>query len=521
MTGIPQFETPIPGIPSDQQALLTLVRKRIPAYQTDDRFEQSNHFKGVIYVAVCAIANSMLGASVKAFRRERGISKIAKSFAAANPGQRDHELVELEHDHPLSKLLARPNQRQTFKDILQGWTIQYHLTGQARHWCVSNMLGEPLEVYTLPTALMLPVPPSSRYPNGGWRITPWRGAGAFIPGLGMMSPGAIIDARDMIEHRAYHPLSLTDGYSPLTAGSIQLDVLESIDQSRKSAMDHGFNPDAVIAVQGASPEVLKRVQADFESEHLGSDRHRKVLFTSGNGVDVDKLSTSPKEMDYGSGHDQMTKFALALFGVPPSIAGLSEATSYSQLYASLKQFYSLKMKPHCADIAEVLTRELAEKFGDDFLIQIEPPTIDDRDFDEKQWQDDAGHGAVTWNEYRGRKGLEPVDGGDVLMASGAPGQQPDPNADPSMMGGDDPEAGDPADDGQLSDEDLQGVSPDDVVEQSTLAMLGAAGDDEPTDMPGMIAKSYFDSQKHPRGNPHNKGQFSSNGQGAPAAVEQK
>ena len=500
-----------PKVSDDAKILLSQLRRDPPGQATDNRLVQSFKDTGIPYLAITAIANALAGSTVRVKLRNDSpdIQVVAKSATQANAHQRDHELVDAPRDHPLCKLFTRLNPNDTFEDVMTDIVLQYCLTGTAPIWLVPSKLGPPCELYVLKTGLMLAGPASPEYPGGTWRYQQYYPAGPYgmmpSPASGM---GILIDARQVKRFRLRHPLWSWDGYSPLTAGGVQLDVLNAIDESRKSAMDHGFNPDAIATVAGASSDSLARVRADFENKHGGARNARKIAFTNGTGIDIKPLSTNPKEMDYGSGWDQMVKYALALFGVPPGTAGIAEATSYAQLYASLRQFYSLKMQPLAKALGSFLTKHLAETVDPDAVIQIDVPDIDDKEFEQKKWDSAAQNGFVSANEYRGAVlSLPPQDGGDSIPAIEQQKQA---------------EMAQQQQDQQSQQQAQEPQTPDDAVAHGVLGMLGVDpnGDDQqeqPQEGQPDVQKAMpgkFDENKHKR----DHGKFSSTG-GASAVAK--
>lgn len=493
-----------PKVSTDGQILLAQLRRDPPGQATDNRLVQSFKDTGIPYLAITAIANALAGSTVRVKLRNDSpdIQPVTKSTSQANSQQRDHELVDAPRDHPLCKLFTKLNPNDTFEDVMTDIVLQYCLTGTAPIWLVPSKLGPPCELYVLKTGLMLAGPASPEYPGGTWRYQQYYPAGPYgtmpSPASGM---GILIDARQVKRFRLRHPLWSWDGYSPLTAGGVQLDVLNAIDESRKSAMDHGFNPDAIATIAGADKAGLDRAKAEFENKHGGARNARKIAFTNGSGIDIKPLSTNPKEMDYGSGWDQMVKYALALFGVPPGTAGIAEATSYAQLYASLRQFYSLKMQPLAKALGSFFTKHLAETVDPDAVIQIDVPDIDDKEFEQKKWDSAAQNGFVSANEYRGAVlSLNPQEGGDTIPAIEQQKQA---------------EMAQQQQDQQAQQQAQEPQTPDDAVAHGVLGMLGVDpnGDDQqeqpqevqPDVQKGMPGK--FDENKHKR----DHGKFSSTG----------
>lgn len=485
------------------KVLLTQFRKDVPGFATDNRLVQSSKDTGIPYLAICAIGNALAGSTIRVKLRN---NSIRKSATAANQNQNDHELTDAPTDHPLCRLFTYINPNDTYEDFAMDTAIQYFTTGTAPLWFVPSKLGPACEIYVLKTALLMAVPISPPYPYGAWKVQQFFPSGAYglFPSQ-QSSAGATIDARQVKRFRGRHPLWNWDGYSPLTAGGVQLDVLNAIDESRKAAMDHGFNPDAVVTIEGVNQETLNRTATSMNNTHGGARNARKIAFFNGKSVSVDKLSTAPKDMDYEKGWDQMVKYALALFGVPPGTAGIAEATSYAQLYASLRQFYSLKMQPFAKAFGAFLTKHVAEDIDKNAVIQIDVPDIDDKEMEQKKWEAAAMNGFVSRNQFVGATlSLPPEEGGDTIPAI-QQAQQMQQQQDMAAQQAQEPQ------------------TPDDAVAHGVLGMLGVDPNEGDAGQPGQeqpeqqpVTKAMpgkFEETKHKR----DHGKFShSAGAGGPS-----
>lgn len=440
-----------------------------PGPATDNRIEQSYHFTGVIYTAICARMSGLAGstarvmkrnsqpnfASKKARRLERQNRLLVRKSGspAPTPAMRGGDYTEAPASDPFVRLFERVNENDTWPDFMSQWVMQQDLTGTAFLWNRPSLLGfdaPPAEFYILPTALMGAFIPAflegGAYPYGAWRVLPYYPSGLYgmLPST-LVASGAVLDGRTVKRHRRPHPLYRWDGYSPLTAGGVQFDVLESIDQSRKAAMDHGFRPDAIATIKGATKETLDTLTTAFEQSQGGARNAHRILFGNGDNLDVETLNTAPREMDYGAGWDQMVKVSLAILGVPPAVAGLVEASSYSQLFASLKQFHTLNLGPLARSIGAFLTKNVVAPHDRDTVVQIDLPEIDDKEMELKKEDFLAKYGLQTINEARGWAGLEEVPWGDVPIGKGGaeeggglPGQPDNPATDAGVIqpGGD-------------------------------------------------------------------------------------
>ncbi len=462
-------------------ALADQFRRDVSGSWTDNRLEQASHYRGIIYIAIRALMDAILSSSIQINRKHRKyhttslrrqekgqdaesyylkamdelgakfvkslesikdfsadkfievsqshastMSKLEAAFHKAlptpNTNSQDEQFRPFDDpDHSLVKLIDIPNRTETFNELLAQIVLQYHLTGSGLLWGNPNNFGVPAELYVLPTALCYPQPADPQYPEGWWRVTQYYPSG----GYGMLpSPlaggGAPVDGRDIFVFKNPHPLWRWDAMSPLTAGAIQLDILESIDQARWTAMECGLTPDMVLLAPGVQQSHLDVYLERLKQTNIGKRNYRKVMAIGGDQgdakFDVKFPSTSAKDMDFSSGWDQMTAFALSLFGVPKSVAGLATTGSYAELYAALKQFHTLTLRPLVSRLGVWLTRHLAHIWGDDLAIQLDLPTIDDQQLQETQLQTDLAHDGLTYNEYRAIRGRKPVVGGDVLCS---------------------------------------------------------------------------------------------------------
>lgn len=409
------------------QVLLQNLRADPPGQPSDNRLQQSQHYKGVIYVAIKALVDAISAATIKVTKKrlqhsgllKRGTVTKAMPTPGTMPDDQDQETIT-DKRHSLVQLIDMPNKQDTFADLLTDLIIQNALTGTGLLWANPDQNNLPAELYVLPTALCWPQPISPEYPKGSWLVTQYYQSGIFgnVPSA-VTGAGARVDGRDIWRFKNRHVLWRWDGYSPLTAGQVQLDILEAVDLARWAAMDTGLTPDAVLLAPGLDQQQLNSVLSSIQQTSAGRRNHRKILGLGG-GTDDAKFdlkfpNTTAKDMDFSSGWEQMVSFALALFGVPKSIAGLSSATSYAELYAGLKQFHTLTLMPLAAKLGAFFTMHLARLWGDDLAIQIELPTINNEEQDAERFNSDCANSLVTYNEARMKRGYPPVEGGDVLL----------------------------------------------------------------------------------------------------------
>jgi hypothetical protein len=425
---------PDPAAKMQAAGFLALQRRNPPQVSTDNRLSQSRHFHGVSYIAIKArmdLAGSCTYELLKRRKPNRNKSTfgpggtVAKAVSSAQQSGRDEDYTPFDDlDFAPARLMANPNPNETAGELAAKLILQNCLTGVGPVWAVPNSQGRPVEIWCLRTPLMFPLPWSERYPNGAWRINP-QIAGGWYSSMPYMlgAAGAILPGEEVKRFLEPSPLWDGDGYSPLTAGAVELDVLRSIDESRKSAMDNGLQLDAVLIAPGMDKDSCQQFADKMTDRHGGSKNAKKfgVIAPPSGMNDKATLQTfgaSAKDMDYQGGWEQYVKFVLALFGVPASVAGLSQTSSYSELYAALRQFHS-RQSQYIGRLESWYTRTVAEpwqSYPGEYLVRIKLPHLDDPDMRERQFTRQLQNNLLTYNQALAKDDLPPVEGGDVPVS---------------------------------------------------------------------------------------------------------
>lgn len=424
-----------------------------------DPWAQTNHFRDTAYVAIRAFMDAISGATVTpvGLDESRAVRK-----AMPTPGQqgRDTDYTPLDDEHPLSQVIESPNGEDgswTMSQELAYIALQAHLTGIAPVWTPFNEQGKPVQFFALPSFTTQPIYQAGQnpqYPKGAYRVNPYAGGGWYSPAG--LSATTILPGEEVKRFRFQSPFNRWDGYSPLTAGAVTIDILESVDRSRHSAMSKGVRMDAMAVIPGATQDEAEAFAAKMRGKHSGPENAGTFgAIGVPSGLDGGKFSLQTysipsREMDYTGSWDQVVGAVLAIFRVPKSVAGLATATSYSELYAALRQFNELALKPFARQLSDFLTKSLAAPWSEKrgaLKIQVDLPTLDDPDLLEKQLAADVN--IRTVNQRLAIRNLPPVEGGDVpepiylakLQQQIAPPPMP---AQPPVPGEKQPEGNGPA-----------------------------------------------------------------------------
>ena len=420
--------------------LLQAMRSDAPGGWSEDRWEQtSKHFYGITYVAIHRLAMQMSRAEFQVFREDPDHPD------GKRPVTRRDEAWEL------VQLLRRPNRQDSFGKLMYRWTQQKLLTGSALTWQVPNMFGKPYELYSIPTCLAIPQSTAHpQYPHGYFRIQPVYPYGPFssypTPNTAV---GAIIPAQWMMKFHYPHPFLRYEGYAPTTGIRSHIDAIEMIDKARHTMMRRGIHPSAVLnsteaeGTEELNDETIDRIRAMFEEDHVGPDNFGRLLVAYA-GWKLEQWGNTPDSMLFEQGWDQLSSFILGGgFGITKPAAGMVEDSSYQTLFATMKQLHLITLEPECQDIGSELTRTLGPHWGDDVIVDVRLPRIDDHEV-KFMGLDKALQGkCITKNELRKELGfpLTQEECGEEIAGTEKGQEQPGMPGAPGAPGAEQPQPG--------------------------------------------------------------------------------
>lgn len=491
-------------------------RSEQPGWWGRDVWEQIDHYKGAVALAIQPYINFFLGANYCAYRKRKGA--VRKSVPGGESKySRDDGYEPLEDDHPVCEVLRRPGGDDgafTLGFEMAFGTLQRLLTGQAPFWLPVNKDGKPCQLYALTAAYTQAAysPGHPQYPQGAYRVLPAAGWGWATTALNVP---ALLPAEEVRLLRDINPLSRHRGMSKLQLGAKQIDLLNAIVDFQWSYFNEGCALDMVVSVPGAGPAETETIKRNLLEKHGGSRNARKLaVFGGGYGGEPGKsisavnLAPNAKDLDFPNGRTMSLQEVMAFFGTPKVLAGYTEDSNYATYIGQFRMFRDMWLKPAFEIASDFLSKHLAEPWaedGEELVIAAEPQIPKDEDAAAKELEFAVGQGLITVNEYRHATGRDSVPDGDLpasaytqkVQQDVAPPPMPgmDPNAPPGAeqaapmpggnqlpgdsqqeMGVTDPASGNP-------DDSEQGTQ--DATLQAALAALGMGGTDA-----GPVAKGF-------------------------------
>ena len=387
-----------------QEIYVRALRSRAPGQPTDSRLEQSRHQQGAVHVAINVLGSQAASCLARVKRR--------KPDDDETPDQDNSEPVP--YGHELSRLMRRPNGKETGGMLRRRMVQQLCLTGSALLWRLLDGTGTPAELWNIPSGTWQPLMRSPSYPEGAYRVTPYYAYGPFATVPGLMQPGGVvIPSEEIVRADFPHPLVTYDAYSPLTACALQLDALEMVDRSRMYGMRQGINPSATYDLPPEAgvpdPAEIDRLKEELNAKLGGPENTGRVVVTTGGGK-LSPYSHSPADMMWESSWSQLVDFVLSVFGTTKTISFMSEASSYAALYAALKQFNLLSLVPLMQLLADAINVQLIwPHWGEEYFVEFEPRRIDDAEDKRQNLSLLTSVGGLTFNELRAALELEPTD----------------------------------------------------------------------------------------------------------------
>jgi HK97 family phage portal protein len=331
-----------------------------------------------------------------AFRSVRMIAEAAANVPLLlYEGAREHD------EHPLMKLLSRPNSRQTGADLIEQCAGYLLVSGNAYLERVS-VLDEVRELHALRPDRMKVIPGSE-----GWaEAYEYRAGGAAVRFSMSETPAPILHLT------LFNPLDDHYGMSPLEAAKASLDVHNAASAWNKALLDNAARPSGALVYSAAggnlSDEQFERLKNELEAHYQGAANAGRPLLLEG-GLDWKGLSLSPKDMDFVEAkHIAAREIALS-FGVPPMLLGIPGDNTYSNYAEANRAFYRQTVVPLVTRIASALGNWLGESFGGNLRLAPDLDEVPALSIErEALWKRVGEASFLSDDEKRAAAGYEPL-----------------------------------------------------------------------------------------------------------------
>ena len=269
--------------------------------------------------------------------------------------------------HPLEALLARPNPRDSGATLLEALYGHLLLSGNA--FCEVIAPGDvPMELHALRPDKVRIVQGPDGWPEAfdyavGSRVTRFP-AGEGHGGKDGLAP--------ILHLRLFDPLDEINGYAPLGAAQMALEMHEAATRWNKALLDNSARPSGAL-VYGASENLtdtqFDRLKEELENAFQGAVNAGRPILLEG-GLDWKPLSLSPKDMDFLEAKAGAAREIALAFGVPPLLLGLPGDNTHANYAEANRAFWRTTVLPLVQRTQGAFAAWLAPYYGE--TLRFEP-----------------------------------------------------------------------------------------------------------------------------------------------------
>jgi len=260
-------------------------------------------------------------------------------------------------DHPLQRLIERPNPEQSGPDLLEGFFGALQTSGNAYLEAAGDGAA-PSELYALRPDRMRVVPGPSGWPE----------AYDYVAGSKSVRIGREADGFLRVLHlKLLNPAEDYYGFSPLEAAAFAVDVHNAASSWNKALLDNAARPCGALVYTSRSEadrltdEQFTRLKEELGGMYAGAQGAGRPMLLDG-GLDWKPMSLSPADMDFIEGkHVAAREIALA-FGVPPQLLGIPGDNTYSNFREASAAFWRGTVTPLAERAARAISAWLGPKF---------------------------------------------------------------------------------------------------------------------------------------------------------------
>ena len=343
------------GLGGDRQPVSPKTSLRT---QTDEGYQQNATVFG------CVNLISRNGAQVPLIltrterrRRKQIISRrtAARLWARGGLQRKAVERSEVE-DHPLLRLLERPNPRQGGAAFVQQALAFLHINGNSYIVSVGpdDQRKPPLELYGLRPDRMRIIPAASTTETlvGGYEYrAPAGGKRTFEP-------------EEIVHIPLFSPLDDFYGLSPIQVAARVIDTDNSALVWNQNLLQNDARPPSVITIEEGFPSKSERERfdADLERRYTGTKNARRPVVIEGKAK-WDQLGLSPADLDWLEGRKlSQREIAAKIYHVPPELLGDPEAKTYNSMPEAKKALYTEAVLPGLDRVLDDLNAMLTVRF---------------------------------------------------------------------------------------------------------------------------------------------------------------
>lgn len=287
----------------------------------------------------------------------RCVRLIAESAASA-------PLKVTPGDHPLARLLARPNPEQTGVELFEAFFGHLQVAGNAYLEAASFDEEPPNELYALRPDRMAIIPGVKGWPVG-WEYRVGSSTRRY-------ERDPLTDEAPILHLKTFHPLDDWYGQSPMEAAACAIDIHNAGGAWNKALIDNSARPSGALVFGGGgrmTEEQFARLRAEIDATIAGASNAGRPMLLEG-GLDWRPMSLTPADMDFIEARNAAAREIALAFGVPPMLLGIPGDNTYANYREANLAFWRQVALPLAQKAARALENWLGARWRDDGPAQV-------------------------------------------------------------------------------------------------------------------------------------------------------
>jgi len=391
-------------------------------------YQLANMYVSWEYTATEKIARTIASLPPKLFRYENAAGKTLKPYYVkgllhndimtknyssnfiSRKLKKDHGIKRVEiEDHPFLDLINAPNEDMVRYNFWRMLAIHLELNGAVGIYKAKpDAFGNPQRLHILPATW-----------TGQFKPIPETNGTRLIKGYRLLDQNINTDFT-VDEIIWIHYTSLRNPFEGMSALKAQLYAF-NMDQYLAQQITAFYKNGAMFSNVFTTEQQLTQKQYDQLALQLqqyqgAKNAGQKFILHSGLKMEKPLTSTAREAMI-----DEIERMArdkmLSAHDMSAGKIGLTEHQNRSNLEVVDMGFFNEAIKPRAMLITEYFGQYLVHNYDPALDFEFDYPHFQDRDMDIKERTANITAGVTTRNEERDKMGLEPVDGGDVILVS--------------------------------------------------------------------------------------------------------
>ncbi|MGE0741074.1 MAG: phage portal protein [Hyphomonadaceae bacterium] len=261
-------------------------------------------------------------------------------------------------DHPLARLLARPNPEQSGVELMEAFYGHLQVTGNTYLEAASFDDAAPSELYVLRPDRMKVVPGADGWPVG-WEHR----VGAHVR---RFERDPVNNDAPILHLKLFNPTDDWYGLSPMEAAGYAIDIHNAGGAWTKALIDNAARPSGALVFNGdarLSEEQFQRLKQELEEMHVGAANAGRPMLLEG-GLDWRPMSLTPGDMEFIEARHAAARDIALAFGVPPMLLGIPGDNTYSNYREANLAFWRQTALPLAQKAARGIEAWIGDRWAD-------------------------------------------------------------------------------------------------------------------------------------------------------------